>query len=202
MYEADSDGLCFPLARSLRKESEKPGSNPSSTLYERAPRDFDFCPFSADDRNRPEMQHGRRAATLFGPLGRCGATQGLAGKGRGLSEGRSPEFRSPPPAPSSAGNRRSRHRPRVAFLFGYFLLGNARRKYARASGAEPAPNQIQQPIGTDKTPNPVPASPFSGGGTKAPACCGRPRKNTKNQMESRPISRVLFPPCGVRQSFL
>ena len=30
-----------------------------------------------------------------GPLGRCRATQALAEKGRGLSEGRSPEFRSP-----------------------------------------------------------------------------------------------------------
>jgi len=43
----------------------------------------------------------------------------------------------PPGYPSSAGNRRSRHRPRVAFFFGYFLLGEARRKYARASGAKP-----------------------------------------------------------------
>ncbi len=43
-------------------------------------------------------------------------------KGRGLSEGRSPEFRSTPPTASSAGNRRSRHRPWGRLLFGYFFL--------------------------------------------------------------------------------
>ncbi|MDP2881686.1 MAG: hypothetical protein Q8N89_08915 [Azonexus sp.] len=50
----------------------------------------------------------------------------------------------------------SRHRPRVAFFFGYFLLGEARKKYARTSSAEnkayeeaPAPQgRIPKPIPT------------------------------------------------------
>ncbi len=60
-------------------------------------------------------------------------------KGRGLSEDRRSEFRSPPVAaeqrraPGAAGRRCGR-----AFFFGYFLLGKTRRKYARASGAEPS----------------------------------------------------------------
>ena len=63
-----------------------------------------------------------------GPLGRCRATQGFADKGRALSEGLQPRVAQPPPKASSAGNRRSRHRPRVAFFFACFLLGDARRK--------------------------------------------------------------------------
>ena len=57
-------------------------------------------------------------------------------KGRGLSEGRSPEFRSPPVAaeqrrdPGVAGRRCGR-----AFSLATFFL-QEKRKYARASGAE------------------------------------------------------------------
>ena len=60
------------------------------------------------------------------------------GKGRGLSEGQSPEFRSPPVAaeqrrdPGVAGRRCGR-----AFSLATFFL-QEKRKYARASGAEPS----------------------------------------------------------------
>jgi hypothetical protein len=47
---------------------------------------FVFCPFFAVDRNRQKLRHGRQAAALLGLLGRRQAMQGLAEKGRGLSE--------------------------------------------------------------------------------------------------------------------
>ena len=71
------------------------------------------------------------------------ATEALAEKGRGLSEGRSPEFRSalsdaqhreevlpgcPRPNRVAQGTPRSGASTRVAFFFAYFLLGEARRK--------------------------------------------------------------------------
>ena len=48
-------------------------------------------------------------------------------------------------------------RPRVAFFFGYFLLGETRRKYARASGAEPsgsiyAHRSAMEPRASEKAP--------------------------------------------------
>ena len=61
------------------------------------------------------LAYRSRNGRFAGPLGRCRATQGLAEKGRGLSEGEA-RVPQPPPVPSSAGNRRSRHRPRVAFF--------------------------------------------------------------------------------------
>jgi hypothetical protein len=87
---------------------------------------------------------GCSAIGIPGPLRGAEQRRCWRKKGRGLSEGRSPEFRSPPPAPSSAGNPRSGRRPRVAFFFGYFLLGEARRKYARAKGAETSSGSIKK----------------------------------------------------------
>ena len=71
-------------------------------------------------KKRPKMKSVIQAPSpsmdrFTGPLERCRATQGLAEKGRGLSEGEA-RVPQPPPVPSSAGNRRSRHRPRVAFF--------------------------------------------------------------------------------------
>jgi hypothetical protein len=67
-----------------------------------------------------------------GPLGRCRATQGLAEKGRGLSEGRSPEFRSPRQPRVAQGTRAAGTDPGSPFLcllsFGEAKESKARRK--------------------------------------------------------------------------
>ena|SRR6185369_3748610 len=61
-----------------------------------------------------------------GPLERCRATQGLADKGRALSEGEA-RVAQPSPDPSSAGNPRRGHRPRGGLFFGYFLLATQKK---------------------------------------------------------------------------
>jgi len=102
----------------------------------------------AVDRPKPQKTNPNQTRTVDksktlknsfgapGPLG--GAEQRRVGGGcrLALSEARRAEFSETPAGPSSAGNPRSGRRPRVAFFFGYFLLGDTRRKYARASGAE------------------------------------------------------------------
>jgi len=50
---------------------------------------------AVDRKKCPKMKPPLESGWFAGPLERCRATQGLAEKGRGLSEGRSPEFRSP-----------------------------------------------------------------------------------------------------------
>ena len=61
-----------------------------------------------------------------GPLERCRATQAGADKGRALFEGEA-RVAQPPRLPSSAGNRRSRHRPRVAFSLLTFFWRSKRK---------------------------------------------------------------------------
>ena len=68
----------------LSGSTSKNGQKPNSALHLLSPRYFSW------------------------PLGRCRATQALADKGRGLSEGRSPEFRSPRLRRVAQGTRRSR----------------------------------------------------------------------------------------------
>ena len=58
-----------------------------------------------------------------------------------LFEPRSGEFSQPPDPSSSTGHPRSGRRPRVAFFFGYFLLVEARRKYARRKGGKQRSNK-------------------------------------------------------------
>jgi len=62
------------------------------------------------------------SARFSGPLGRRRATQALADKGRALSEGQSPELRSPRQRRVAQGTRAAGRRPRGGLLFGYFFL--------------------------------------------------------------------------------
>ncbi len=87
-----------------------PEERPRSTI---APKNTGF---HAPPKKPPKNEIHRFSMDASpGPLERCRATQGLADRGRGLFEGEA-RVPQPPPAPSSTGNRRSRHRPRVAFF--------------------------------------------------------------------------------------
>ncbi|MBS1161102.1 MAG: hypothetical protein H6R15_3521 [Proteobacteria bacterium] len=55
-----------------------------------------------------------------------------------------PEFRSPRLSRVAQGTRAAGADPGVAFFFGYFLLGEARRKYARPQGGTHPPNKPTQ----------------------------------------------------------
>ena len=77
-----------------------------------------------------------------GPLERCRATQGLAEKGRGLFEGRSPEFRSPRQLRVAQGTGAAGTDPGVAFSLATFFWPH-KRKYARQQGGTPC--QLKNP---------------------------------------------------------
>ncbi len=77
-----------------------------------------------------------------GPLGRRRATQALAEKGRALSEGRSPELRSPRQRRVAQGTRAAGADLGVAFFLATFSWPN-KKKYARASGAEHSVNKTK-----------------------------------------------------------
>jgi hypothetical protein len=77
---------------------------------------------------KPEL---RLAPGRFtGPLERCRATQGLAEKGRGLSEGQRPEFRSPRQSRVAQGTRVAGTDPGSP-SFCLLFLGEARKSKAR-----------------------------------------------------------------------
>ena len=84
-----------------------------------------------------------RSARFSGPLGRRRATQALADKGRALSEGRSPELRSPRQRRVAQGTRAAGADLGSPSSLATFFLAKARRKYARASGAEPGSQKNQ-----------------------------------------------------------
>ena len=96
----------------------------------------------------PEKRHGTTSSLLFqtlcgvGWLGARGfspsrrqrrATEALAEKGRGLSEGRSPEFRSPRQRRVAQGTGAAGTDPRVAFFLATFSWPS-KKKYARRQG--------------------------------------------------------------------
>ena len=79
----------------------------------------------------PQFGHG----WFTGPLGRRRATQVLADKGRGLSEARRAEFRSPRQHRVAQGTGAAGADPGVAFSLATFFW-RSKRKYARAASAE------------------------------------------------------------------
>ena len=71
-----------------------------------------------------------------GPFGRCRATQGLAEKGRGLFEGRSPEFRSPRQSRVAQGTGVAGTDPGSP-SFCLLFLGEARKSKTPRKGGTP-----------------------------------------------------------------
>ncbi len=104
----------FSVARRSTWGPRKPAVYDGLRLKER-------CTFSSD--------------RFTGPLGRRRATQGLADKGRALSEPRSGELRSPRQDRVAQGTRAAGADLGVAFFLATFSWPN-KKKYARASGAE------------------------------------------------------------------
>ena len=77
-----------------------------------------------------------------GPLGRCRATQVMAERGRGLSEGRRPEFRSPRQRRVAQGSPRRGPPTQGRLLFGDFFLAK-QEKVTRRSTAETSTKSIR-----------------------------------------------------------
>jgi len=80
-----------------------------------------------------------RSGGFAGPLERCRATQPLAEKGRGLSEGRSPEFRSPRQRRVAQGTPRSGAPTQGWPSFWLLFLGHTRKSTPAQQGRNPAP---------------------------------------------------------------
>ena len=74
---------------------------------------------------------------ITGPLGRCRATQGFADKGRALSEGQSPELRSPREARVAQGTRAAGTDPGSPFLC-LLSFGDAKESNAARQARKPA----------------------------------------------------------------
>ena len=115
----------------------------------RGGREFDYCHFLAVDRNRPIFRALREPSRLSGPHVARRATQVLAGKGRGLFEGRSPEFRSPRQYRVAQGTRRSRpHNLGSPFL--WLLSFGEAKESTPARKAEPHANSGRAAKNKDK----------------------------------------------------
>ncbi len=92
----------------------------------------------------PPEKHPISLWTPLGPLGRCRATEKLAEKGRGLFEGRRPEFRSPRQFRVAQGTGRSPAPNGGRLFFGDFLLAK-QKKVTRAASAKPSQKPGQRP---------------------------------------------------------
>ena len=111
----------------------------------RGGREFDFCPFLAVDRNRPIPWELFQPPRLSGSHVARRATQVLAEKGRGLFDGRSPEFRSPRQYRVAQGTRRSRaHNLGSPFL--WLLSFGEAKESTPASKAETQANRTARQL--------------------------------------------------------
>ena len=106
--------------------------------------EFDFCPFFAVDRNRSFFRELFQPSRLSGPRVKRRATQALAERGRGLSEGRSPEFRSPRQRRVAQGSRRSRPRNLGSPFLCLLSFGEAKESETPAR-RNPAAKKLHRP---------------------------------------------------------
>ena len=91
---------------------------------------------TVDPKKCPKMKPPIEPGWFTGPLGRCRATQGLAEKGRGLSEGRSPEFRSPRQSRVAQGTGAAGTDPGSPFLC-LLSFGEAKESKTPRKGGKP-----------------------------------------------------------------
>ncbi len=130
----------------LRYSAATGGLRNSGLRPSDSPRPFSRCVLRCSTtqsaRGKPRLYQPRVAsssARCAFSFPSCSAEQrsGAGGSRRGLSEGQSPEFRSRPASRVAQGSRHSRPRNAgVAFSLATFFW-RPKRKYARASGAEP-----------------------------------------------------------------
>jgi len=126
-----SDKASRPPPAFLRCSAPSTGTRRASQFCGSLPkRGFDGQP-----EILPKTEIFSASAGWPGPLARCRATQALAEKGRGLSEGRSPEFRSPRQRRVAQGTGEAGTDPGVTFSLATFFWAN-KRKYARRSTAK------------------------------------------------------------------
>ena len=139
--------LCrLPCATRAAGRLRNSGLRPSDS-----PRPFPRCVLRCSTTQRADRKpNGDRppmascSVRCAFPSPSCSAEQrsGAGGSRRGLSEGRSPEFRSRPASRVAQGSRQSRPRNAgVAFSLATFFW-RPKRKYARASGAEHSASAI------------------------------------------------------------
>jgi hypothetical protein len=124
--------LNSPAARTTPAEGPRP-----TCVAQRLP----WGPQEPSLRNRwcSNWQGRARCGWFFGPLGRCRATQALAEKGRGLFEGRSPEFRSPRQRRVAQGTPRS-GAPTQGWPFLWLLsFGHTKESTPAPQGRNPTP---------------------------------------------------------------
>lgn len=98
-----------------------------------------FCHFFVVDRNGLFSRLPVEPRRLLGPHVARRATQVLAEKGRGLSEGRSPELRSPRRYRVAQGSRRSRPHNLGSPSFWLLFLGEARKSTPAPQARKPLP---------------------------------------------------------------
>ena len=116
----------------------------AQTVLADCPRPFSVARRSTWGPRKASLLNGQglnrvwfRSARFAGPLGRRRATQALADKGRALSEGQSPELRSPRQRRVAQGTRVAGADLGVAFFLATFSWPR-KKKYARRSAAEPS----------------------------------------------------------------
>jgi hypothetical protein len=151
--------LNSPAAQTRQADSPRPACvaqrlsrGPVNHPGRRGGREFDFCPFLAVDRNRSFFRELLEPSRLSGPHVARRATQVLAGKGRGLFEGRSPEFRSPRQYRVAQGTRRSRAQ-NLGSPFLWLLSFGEAKESTPAREAEPQANETVRQVTPQKAHN-------------------------------------------------
>ncbi len=118
------------------------GGPGKASRHDTSARDFICCGRprkTAIFPRRPQRPH-----RFTGPLERCRATQGFADKGRALSEGRSPQLRSPRETRVAQGTRQSRA-PTQGWPFLWLLSFGHTKESTPAAKAEPGASESQTP---------------------------------------------------------
>jgi hypothetical protein len=110
---------CSAPLKGVQKKTRRDCSAPPTACCGRPRKTANFA-------RRPQHHH-----RFTGPLGRCRATQALADQGRGLSEPRSGEFRSPRQRRVAQGTRQSRAPTQGRLFFAYFLLATQKKVMPR-----------------------------------------------------------------------
>jgi hypothetical protein len=129
--------LNSPAARTTPAEGPRP-----ACVAQRLPGGPQNPPWHSPFRSSEKPQ---KPDCFPGPLGRCRATQALAEKGRGLSEGHSPEFRSPRQRRVAQGTPRSGAPTQGWPSFWLLFLGHTRKSTPAPQGRNPALDQSKPP---------------------------------------------------------
>ena len=177
-YSADrASRMNSPAAQTMRADcprpacvAQRPSRGPEKRLGSTGEPKFSLLRSTPKKGQKSNsFLHPLSPGGFTGPLERCRATQGLAEKGRGLFEGRSPEFRSPRQHRVAQGTRVAGTDPGSPFLC---LLSFGEAKESNAAAQRRKPCLKKQSAVSNRAPSTPPEfGPYQVFPSNAPITC-------------------------------